>query len=79
MKIIKKVINGLHTRSIIKAFSWRMVATLITMIISYIVTGNAKFAYVIGSLELVTKIGFFYFHELFWQYLTDRTATPAER
>lgn len=54
------------TRSVVKTISWRFLATLITMLIVYIITGELKIAAIIGSLEVVLKIVFYYFHERFW-------------
>ena len=58
--------NERHYRSLIKAVSWRMVGTLDTMIISFIVTRRLKFAFSIGFIELFTKITLFYLHERGW-------------
>ena len=53
-------------RSIVKTVSWRAVGTLDTIVISYLVTGNLKMAASIGSIELITKMVLFYFHERAW-------------
>ncbi len=55
-----------HCRSLAKSFSWRICATLTTMIISYFVTGSLKVAISIGSIEVVAKLALFYFHERAW-------------
>ncbi len=57
-------------RSVVKTISWRAVGTLDTVIISYIVTGNLKMAASIGSIELVTKMVLFYFHERAWNKIS---------
>lgn len=61
-----------HLLSFSKACSWRLLATLTTIIISYFVTGNVKAALSIGSIELVAKIVFYYLHERLWVWLTCR-------
>ncbi|NVJ52219.1 MAG: DUF2061 domain-containing protein [Campylobacteraceae bacterium] len=53
-------------RSVVKSVSWRTVGTLDTIIISYFVTGNLTMAASIGSIELVTKMVLYYFHERAW-------------
>ena len=53
-------------RSIVKTVSWRAIGTLDTVLISYFVTGNFAMAASIGSIELVTKMILFYFHERAW-------------
>lgn len=55
-----------HIKSIFKAISWRVVATLTTMIISWFITKNLAFAISIGSIELVAKIFLYYLHERLW-------------
>jgi uncharacterized membrane protein len=56
-----------HTRSLIKAVSWRLVGSLDTFVLSLIVTGNAKYAISIASIEALTKIGLYYLHERAWR------------
>ena len=53
-------------RSIVKVISWRFTATVTTMVISFVITGNIDFAVKIGGLELVTKIVLQYLHERIW-------------
>lgn len=55
-----------HYRSIIKTVSWRTVGTIDTMVISYFITGNLVMAVSIGSIEVVTKMVLYYFHERAW-------------
>jgi uncharacterized membrane protein len=49
-----------------KTISWRTLGTLDTMIISYFVTGNLVMAASIGSIEVITKMILYYFHERAW-------------
>lgn len=56
----------LHSRSFIKALSWRVIGTLDTIIISWLITGKMVFAVSIGALELLTKTILYYFHERIW-------------
>ena len=53
-------------RSIAKAMSWRITATLTTILISYFITGQVETALKIGFLEFFFKMGIFYFHERLW-------------
>ncbi len=53
-------------RSVAKAISWRTVGTLDTMIVSYFVTGNLIMAASIGTIEVLTKMVLYYFHERAW-------------
>ena len=53
-------------RSIIKAISWRMIGTIDTVFISFIIVGNFKFALSIGGVELFTKMFLYFLHERLW-------------
>lgn len=53
-------------RSIAKSVSWRIVGTLDTVLISWIVTGTLSLAFSIGLIELVTKMVLYFFHERIW-------------
>ncbi len=44
-----------HLRSLLKAFSWRILATLTTATIAYVVTGKLDTAVIIGGIEFVIK------------------------
>ena len=54
------------TRSILKAISWRVIGTLDTMALGWIITGNPVMGLKIGALELVTKFVLYYIHERIW-------------
>jgi len=56
-------------KSLLKAVSWRIVGTIDTMVISYIVTGKITLAFTIGSVEVVTKTILYYFHERIWAHI----------
>ena len=53
-------------RSLIKSFSWRLWATLTTTIISFLITGEITMALKIGGIEMIAKMGLYYFHERLW-------------
>lgn len=53
-------------RSIVKSISWRIVGTLDTILISWVVTGTLSLAFSIGLVELVTKMVLYFFHERIW-------------
>lgn len=61
-----------HWRSLAKAFSWRIVATLTTSIIAYFVTGSLDTAAVIGGIEFILKFVIYYLHERAWQLVPTR-------
>lgn len=53
-------------RSIAKALSWRVVGTLDTLIISYLLTGKIALAASIASIDFLTKMVLYFFHERLW-------------
>ena len=58
-----------HTRSILKAISWRFIATLITFFTAWFLTGTVDVAMKIGLLDTVIKMGVYYTHERGWNSL----------
>ncbi len=64
-------------RSVVKTISWRTLGTLDTVLISYIITGSFAMAASIGSIELVTKMILYYFHERAWNKINLGRVTPT--
>ncbi len=62
-----------HIRSLLKALSWRIVATTTTGIIAYFITGNVMAAIAIGGIEFVAKFFIYYAHERAWQLVPRGT------
>jgi len=55
-----------HVRSIAKAVSWRIVATLTTMLLVYVFTRNLLVSGGVGLTELLSKLLIYYVHERVW-------------
>lgn len=53
-------------RSVAKAVSWRIIGTLDTLLISYLLTGEVVLAASIASIDFVTKMVLYFFHERLW-------------
>ena len=53
-------------RTIAKTMTWRVTASLTTFIIAWILTGDLLIGASIGSIEAITKIFLYYFHERIW-------------
>ncbi len=53
-------------RSIAKAISWRVIGTLDTLLISYFLTGEVAIAASIASIDFITKMFLYFFHERLW-------------
>jgi uncharacterized membrane protein len=65
-------------RSIVKAISWRTIGTFDTMLISFLITGNVKFAVSIGGIELFTKMFLYFLHERLWNRIKFGRVTKKE-
>ena len=57
-------------RSLIKTISWRVIGTIDTVVVSWLVTGTLAFAFSIGLVELISKMFLYYFHERLWNRIT---------
>lgn len=56
-----------HIRSLLKGISWRVLGTLTTIIVAYLLTGDTSSALAIGTIEVFTKLLLYYLHERAWQ------------
>ena len=55
-----------HSRTVVKAISWRVIATLTTMTAVYIFTKEPLTSLGVGAVEVFAKISFYYLHERIW-------------
>lgn len=55
-----------HTRSIVKALSWRLLGTIATSMIVFAFTERWVLSLFVGGVEFVLKIGLFWVHERAW-------------
>lgn len=55
-----------HRRSIAKALSWRFLATLITAVVAFVLTGQTELAIKVGLLDTLIKLFVYYGHERLW-------------
>ncbi len=53
-------------RSIIKALSWRVFATVATILIVFAFTHRVVLSLGVGAVEVVVKLILYYFHERMW-------------
>ena len=53
-------------RHIAKSITWRIVGTLDTMVVAWVVTGNPLTGLKIGGFEILTKMTLYYLHERVW-------------
>jgi len=68
-----------HTRSVLKALSWRVTGTIATTLLVYVFTRRFALSLAVGGLEFVSKVGIYWLHERLWDRLPiGRTETrPA--
>ncbi|MBA4783715.1 MAG: DUF2061 domain-containing protein [Rhizobiales bacterium] len=62
--------NEHNLRSTVKMATWRILASLDTMLLAWFFTGNFKTALSIGSAEVATKLVLYYIHERVWLRLS---------
>ncbi|PAL19402.1 DUF2061 domain-containing protein [Sphingopyxis sp. GW247-27LB] len=55
-----------HSRSLLKAMSWRALGSIDTFLLSYFFTASVKAAGAIASTEVLTKMLLYYLHERAW-------------
>lgn len=67
-----------NIKSLVKSISWRIVGTIDTIIISFIITGQISMALSIGSVEVVSKILLYYLHERAWEKATKVKVVEAD-
>ena len=55
-----------HKRHIAKAITWRIIGTIDTIVLSWLITGNPFTGMKIGFSEVITKMLLYYLHERTW-------------
>ena len=53
-------------RHVAKTITWRVIGTIDTMALGWLVSGDPMVGLKVGGLELVTKMILYYFHERAW-------------
>ena len=53
-------------RHILKTITWRLVGTIDTIILSWLITGNLTIGLAIGGVEVLTKMLLYFLHERVW-------------
>ena len=55
-----------HIRSFVKSISWRIIASLTTILLVFIFTRSWVISFEVRGLEIIMKIFFYYLHERVW-------------
>ena len=53
-------------RHLAKTFTWRVTATLTTMVIAWLVSGDPFMGLTVGGIEFFIKMPIYYLHERAW-------------
>lgn len=61
-----KDLQSSKKRHIAKTITWRVTATVTTIIIAWIVSGDPETGLKVGSIEFFAKMPIYYFHERAW-------------
>jgi len=56
-------------RHFLKSVSWRVVGTVDTMLLTWVISGNPLLGLKVGLVEVVTKMLLYYMHERVWYKL----------
>ena len=62
-----EILRESRLRSVLKALSWRVVATSTIILIALFTTGDIEMALEIGFIEFFIKFALYYLHERAWQ------------
>lgn len=65
-----KLSGEAHTRTIVKAISWRVIATITTMTIVFLFTRRIILTLGVGLAEIIAKITFYYLHGRIWHKIS---------
>ena len=53
-------------RHILKTLTWRLVGTIDTILLAWLISGDPMIGLSIGGVEIITKIILYYLHERVW-------------
>ena len=67
-----------NARSIAKAVSYRVLGSIATAVIFYILNHNVSLSLIWGALDAVVKIGVYFVHERVWNHIDYGRPKPPE-
>ncbi len=67
-----------HSRSFVKALSYRMLGSMATAIIFLLLTGNLKISLGAGVLDCFAKLALYFLHERIWDRIPFGRPKPPE-
>ena len=63
----EKIIRNLTITRVKRAISARVISTLVTVLVGWLVTGNPYIALSIGAVDTIIKLFLYYVHETLWE------------
>jgi uncharacterized membrane protein len=67
-----------HSRSIAKAFSYRILGSMTTGALFFFYSGQLALSVGAGALDMVLKIGLYFVHERVWNHIHFGRPKPPE-
>ena len=67
-----------NTRSLAKAFSYRLLGSAVTAIVVLIFTGKPAMSAGVGALDMILKIALYFLHERIWNHISFGRPKPPE-
>ena len=55
-----------YKETLVKTIVWRIIATILTILTGWAVTGNYKFGLAIGGIEVIVKMAGYFLFERMW-------------
>ena len=68
-----------YKRHILKTISWRVLGTLDTILLSWVITGSWKLGLSIGGVEVITKMVLYFLHERAWYKFSNYGVNQTKR
>jgi bifunctional enzyme CysN/CysC/sulfate adenylyltransferase subunit 1 len=75
LPVVRESFRPTPTRSLVKALSWLLPASISTVLIVYAFVQSAALAAEITGVEMIAIFALYYFHERFWSRLNFGLAT----
>lgn len=64
-------------RHFVKTITWRIIGSLDTLLLAYLITGNLESGLKISAFELISKMLLYFFHEKLW--FNSKISDPNKR
>ena len=65
-------------RALAKTCTWRMVASIDTFLLGWLITGDPAIGWAIAGLEVLTKMIIYYAHERVWNRMSPNAPARGQ-